>query len=227
LLERAAMAAAVEIADPPEKVPAAALARAGSLVWRLKRNAAPSLCPLSEAPAHLVPGDVDLFEKRGRWVRGQRDFVRRVIAAMAEGETDYPLSPHVERQIYAGFWWAADTRRLQQFHVAEWPDRLRIAEELEDARLGWLAGRIIWVERPDLCLENHAEEFARRKAQRLLASKEECDGWNTLARAAAELEGMMSELPPDRLEAFERLRGYIERRRVECERTAIVTAKVG
>ena len=195
---------------------AKALGKAGSPVRRLKKNAAPSLCPLAEAPAHLVPGDVDLFGKRGRWVQGQREFVRRVISAMAESETEYPPSPHVERQIYGGFWSAADTRRLQQFHGAEWPDRVRIAEELEDARLGWLARRIVWVERPDLCPQHHGE-FTRLKARRLLASKEECGGWNTFAKAADEIEGMMSDLPPDRVATFERLREYIAQRRTECE----------
>lgn len=194
-----------------------ALGKSGSPVRRMKKNAAPSLCPLADAPAHLVPGDVDLFEKRGRWIRGQGEFVRRVIAAMSGVETDYPPSPHVERRIYDGFWSAADTRRLQQFHGAEWPDRVRIAEELEDGRLSWLARRIIWVERPDLCSEDHAGEFTRLKAGRLLASKEECGGWNTLARAADELEGIMADLPPDRTAAFQRLREYIEQRADECQ----------
>jgi exodeoxyribonuclease-1 len=195
-----------------------ALAKSGSPVRRMKKNAAPSLCPLGEAPAHLLAEDAGLFEKRGQWVRQQSAFVRRVISTMTNAEKEYPLSEHVERQIYNGFWSSADKRRAERFHVAEWPERARIAEELEDARLRWLARRIIWVERPDLCSEHHAGEFARLKAKRLLASKDECGGWNTLTRAADELGAMMDNLPPDRVEAFLKLRDYIGQRQAECQR---------
>src|ERR1700756_4163809 len=47
----------------------------GSPVRRVKKNAAPSLCPLEEeAPAHLL-GDIALetFAKRGRWMARDRD----------------------------------------------------------------------------------------------------------------------------------------------------------
>jgi exodeoxyribonuclease-1 len=197
---------------------AKALAKPGSPVRRLKKNAAPSLCHLSEAPEHLIPADAALLEKRGRWVRAQHDLARRIVGRMSAEETDYPQSPHVERQIYDGFWSAADTRRLQRFHSGDWNERLRIADELEDPRLSWLAHRIAWVERPNMCAEHRSAEFARLKAQRLLASKEECGGWNTLARAADELSALISEIPPDRLAPFEKLRIYIEQRRAECER---------
>ena len=197
---------------------AKALVRSGSPVRRLKKNAAPSICPLDEAPAHILePESAELLARRGRWVARDRAFVTRIIGTMVAAEPQYPPSPHVERQIYDGFWSGADSNRLQAFHTADWRDRVRIAEELEDARLSWLARRIVWVERPDLCPEHHAGEFARLKAQRLLASKEECGGWNTLTKVASELEDMMPDLPPDWTTAFSKLRDYIERRRVECE----------
>lgn len=197
----------------------AALARSGSPVRRLKKNAAPSLCPLGEAPAHLVaPEEQDLFERRGRWVRRDCEFVLRVLRASAANETEYPPSPHVERQIYDGFWSGADARRLQAFHAAEWPERVRIADELEDRRLAWLARRIIWVERPELCPEPHATALAEEKARRLLAADGESGGWNTLEKASAELTNILDGLGADAASPFLKLAEYLSHRRAHCER---------
>ena len=196
-----------------------ALAKSGSPVRRLKKNAAPSLCPLDEAPAHLVaPEERELFERRGRWVRRDREFVLRVLSASAENETEYPPSPHVERQIYDGFWSAADSRRLQAFHGADWGQRVRIADELEDRRLAWLARRIIWVEKPDLCPEPHAKALAEEKARRHLAEGADCGGWNTIAKATADLGGILDDLDGQAAEPFLKLADYLSQRRAHCER---------
>jgi exodeoxyribonuclease-1 len=196
-----------------------ALAKSGSPVRKLKKNAAPSICPLDEAPDGLVPSDDrELFERRGRWVRRDRDFVMRVLRASAANETDYPPSPHVERQIYDGFWSAADGRRLQAFHAGDWGARVRVADELEDHRLAWLARRIIWVERPDLCADHHASGLAHEKARRLLADDADCAGWNSLTKASAELRNILDGLEGDPASPFLKLGEYLSQRRADCER---------
>ena len=198
----------------------AALAKSGSPVRRLKKNAAPSLCPIGDAPTHLVaPEERELFERRGRWVRRDREFVLRVLRASAGNETEYPPSPHVERQIYDGFWSAADGRRLQAFHAADWGQRVRIADELQDRRLAWLARRIIWVERPDLCPDPHAKGLAEEKARRLLADDNECAGWNTISKATSELAKVLDGLEANAPSSFLKLAEYLSQRRTDCERT--------
>lgn len=197
----------------------AALAKSGSPVRRLKKNAAPSLCPLDEAPAHVVaPEERELFERRGRWVRRDHEFVLRVLRASGANETEYPPSPHVERQIYDGFWTAADSRRLQSFHAADWEQRVRIADELEDRRLAWLARRIIWVERSELCPDPYAKGLAEEKARRLLAADGECGGWNTLEKASSELGRFLDELDGAAAEPYLKLANYLSQRRTDCER---------
>ena len=94
----------------------------------------------------------------------------------------YPPSPHIERQIYDGFWSNADGQRLEAFHCAEWDERIRIAERLEDARLVWLARRIIFVERPDLLNPEHHASMAREKAHRILSDVPA--GWLTIGKAS-------------------------------------------
>lgn len=197
----------------------ATLRKAGSPVRRLKANAAPSLCPLEEIPDHLL-GDIspDLYVRRGRWMNRDREFARRVIDLMAASEKVYPPSQHVERQIYDGFWPRSDERLLEQFHGAEWPERVRIAEELQDQRLAWLARRLIWVERPDLCAPERAATLAQEKARRLLAAGDECDGWNTLAKTADELEHVLGGLEPNAAAPFHAYGAYLAAKQAECKR---------
>ena len=91
-------------------------------------------------------------------------------SAAANGtEMEYPPSPHVERQIYDGFWSNADGQRLEAFHRATWDERVRIADRLEDARLQWLARRIIFVEQPAVLDPEHHAAMAREKAQRMMS----------------------------------------------------------
>jgi exodeoxyribonuclease-1 len=207
-----------QFADLSDEELPKALAKSGSPVRKLKKNAAPSLCPLDEAPDHIVPADErELLERRGRWVRRDREFVLRVLRASADNETEYPPSPHVERQIYDGFWSAADGRRLQAFHAGDWGARVRIADELEDRRLAWLARRIIWVERPDLCPEPQATALAEEKARRLLAAEGESGGWNTLEKASAELTNILDGLGADAASPFLKLAEYLSHRRAHCE----------
>lgn len=193
------------------------LGKSGSPLRKLKKNAAPPLCSLDDAPSHIVAEDQrELFEKRGRWVVADRAFVARVIAAAVKLEKEYPPSPHVERQIYNGFWSAADSRRITAFHQADWTERGAIADQIEDARLSWLARRLIWVERPDLCSEGNAGALSREKAMRLLAGDADCGGWNTISKTLSELEQVIGEASAAQVVSFERLRNYVEMRRADC-----------
>jgi exodeoxyribonuclease-1 len=204
----------------------AALRKSGSPIRKLKANAAPSICPLDEAPAHVL-GDIsaDMFAKRGRWMSRDREFANRVVAVMAATEAVYPPSPHVERQIYDGFWPRSDERLLEQFHEADWPGRVRIADELVDHRLAWLARRLIWAERPDLCPPEHAAAFAQEKARRLLAAEDDCDGWNTLAKAAEELVKVLKGLAPNVVAPFHAYGAYLAAKRAECEMAVAIRPK--
>jgi len=93
---------------------AARLAKSPRPLRKVKKNGAPCLCPLAEAPAEML-GDVSPaeFERRARLLRSDRALVERLVAAANAGETVYPPSPFVERQIYAGFWSDADARKLE------------------------------------------------------------------------------------------------------------------
>jgi exodeoxyribonuclease-1 len=149
---------------------------------KIKRNAAPCLVPLAEAPPEMLGGvEPAEFVRRARALRSNRALIERLVAAANGTEAEYPPSPHIERQIYDGFWSYSDGQRLEAFHRADWGERVRIAEQLEDARLVWLARRIIFVEQPDLLDPEHHTSLAREKAQRMMS--ETPAGWLTISKA--------------------------------------------
>ena len=186
-------------------------------IRKVRKNAAPSLCPLGEAPQETL-GDVsaDEYLRRARELRSDRALVERLVAAMNGLDEPYPPSPHVERQIYDGFWSNADSARLQAFHRASWEERVIIADNLEDPRLTWLARRLVFVERPHLLAPEHHAAMAGEKARRMMADADGSGGWTTLSQASAELAGLLAELEGDAAEAFVRLGAYYEGRRAEA-----------
>jgi exodeoxyribonuclease-1 len=179
-------------------------------IRKVKKNAAPSLCPLSEAPPELLDGvGVDEFLRRAREVRSDFALMERLVAAATASEPVYPPSPHVERRIYDGFWSNADARRLEAFHAASWADRVVIAESLDDERLAWLARRLIYVEQPQhLAPERHASMIGE-VARRLMAEAADCGGWTTATRAARELTALLPDLAPHDIEHFQMLGAYL------------------
>lgn len=196
----------------------AALSKANTPVRKVKVNAAPALCRVHEAPQHALGGyEVEALRRRGEWVGRQRQFAEAVATAVDQATAPYPVSDHVERQIYDGFWSSEDEWLLREFHAASWEERVRIAGRLQDPRLVWLARRIIWVERPDLCPEEHAAALAVEKAMRLVAEDGQCEGWNTLGRAAADLERLVEEMGPEKAADLHSMRAFIAERVRECK----------
>lgn len=181
-------------------------------IRKVKKNAAPSLCPLFEAPPELLDGvGVDEFLRRAREVRFDLALMERLVAAATASEPVYPPSPHVERRIYDGFWSKADARRLEAFHTASWTDRVVIADGLEDERLAWLARRLIFVEQPQHLAPERYAAIAEEIAGRLVADAFDCGGWTTLTVALESLAAMMPELEPTFEADFRRLGAYLEK----------------
>ena len=190
---------------------AARLARTPRPLRKVKKNAAPCICPLGDAPAEMLGGVAPAeFARRARLLRSDRALIERLIAAVMALEPAYPPSPYVERQIYDGFWSDTDARKLEAFHRASWEERVVIADDLEDPRLVWLARRLIFVERPHLLALEHHASMAAEKAGRLMADPAETGGWTTLARAGDDLTAMLPGLDVDAATSFLHLQVYIE-----------------
>lgn len=156
-----------ELRDLSDAELATRLARRPKPIRKVKTNAAPCLCSLSEAPPELLDGATpDELARRAREVRSDPALAGRLVAAATGAETAHASSPCVEQRIYDGFWSKADALKLEAFHTASWPDRAAIADDLEDDRLAWLARRLVFVEDPQHLAPRHQatmnDELARR-----------------------------------------------------------------
>ena len=191
---------------------AARMTRAPRPLRKVKKNAAPCLCPLSEAPPELLGGvSPDEFVRRAHQVRSDPVLLERLVAAATDSEPVYPPSPYVERRIYDGFWSNADARKLEAFHAASWEDRVVIVDRLEDPRLVWLARRLIFVEQPHYLAPEHHVAMIGEVARRLMADAADSGGWTTLPKASSDLAAMMPSLDSSKVEDFQRLGSYFER----------------
>jgi exodeoxyribonuclease-1 len=181
---------------------AARMKRPSRPLRKLKKNAAPTLCPMEEASRTML-GDVTAteFERRAQLIRSDRPLVKRLVAAATAAETEYPPSPFYERQIYSGFWSHDDAQKLEDFHEASWERRAQIADELQDPRLVWLARRLIWVEQPEMLASEHRDAMAKEKAQRMMSDQPA--GWLTIDGALKAVAAMGAELDGGSWERFE------------------------
>jgi exodeoxyribonuclease-1 len=192
---------------------AARMKRPSRPLRKLKKNAAPTLCPMEEASPTML-GDVTAteFERRAQVIHSDRALVKRLVAAATAAETEYPASPFYERQIYSGFWSNDDADRLNDFHEASWERRTKIADELEDPRLVWLARRLIWVERPEMLAPEHRDAMAKEKAERMMSDQPA--GWLTIDGALKALAAMGAEFDGG---AEDRLGVYLAEKRAAVQ----------
>jgi len=162
-------------------------------IRRLKSNAAPMLFPADDAPEICKArayGEEEL-ERRIDLLREGSEMRGRLIAAIASNKKKYPVSPHVEKQIYDKFIDDFDGRLMDAFHDAEWPLRHAIVDKFQDPRLKILGKRLIHIERPDLLDEVARAENDLAVAKRMLGHGDDV-AWLTLPKALEQLQEMLN-----------------------------------
>lgn len=106
------------------------------------------------------------------------------------------LSPHLEEQIYGGFYSSADEYLVDEFHKAEWPQRLEISGQFADRRLRGLSRRLIYFDAPNVMPDRMRSTYARAIAARIHA-RNQATRWVTLDEAIEDGETMLADLAPD------------------------------
>ena len=191
----------------------ARLKRSPKPIRRLKSNAAPVLFQAQDAPGICRAREYGHheLERRAEILHADEALCARLISAFEALKDDYPPSAHVEKQIYDGFFNIADQKLMDQFHTAPWPERSKIVERFQDARLRTIGWQLIFFERPELLNEDMRREHAGVAARRLLG---ECDDvfWLTLPNALQELEGLLSDESSPNFEMLCEHRQYLLRR---------------
>lgn len=192
------------------------LAKSVKPVRVLKANGVPILFPADEAPADCKGRDRGLaeLERRAELLANDQNLRERLIAAYQARKEEYEKSPHVERQIYDGFF-DADNGLMNAFHRAPWADRKAIVDQFNDQRLKTIGYRLIHSEMPEALGDDLRLAHDVELAQRI--SVEGVDlPWLTIPRALAELEGLIEAALEDERQFL------IEHRDFLAERLALV-----
>ncbi|EJW10849.1 Exodeoxyribonuclease I [Rhodovulum sp. PH10] len=161
---------------------------------KLKSNACPMLVPCDEAPPITAGMRLGMqeIERRADLLHTDEALRNRLNAAFQTSIGVWAPSPHVEMQIYNGFFSNPDTVLMDQFHAAPWEQRPAIVPRFADQRLRTIGNHLIHVERPDLLCASDCQEYDRARARRLLGSDGDVP-WMTVSKALAQLEDLIAK----------------------------------
>lgn len=185
------------LADLPEDELVCRLDTSPKPVRRLKSNACPIIMPLENAPAIATAAQlgIDELTRRAEFLRDNQEFRGRLIGAFQAAKEEPTPSPHLERQLYDGFFPNEDEALAQRFHVVPWEERPAIVAAFKDRRLKKIGQRLIYLERPDLLLHDERAQYDRAIAMRIAKDHAEVP-WLTLPRALADLDDLLAEADP-------------------------------
>jgi exodeoxyribonuclease I len=161
-------------------------------VRRVRINRSPMMLPLFELENLNGFGSEDQYLQQAADLRADSDFVARLLAAARAAVPIYPLSPHVESQLYARFANDEDERVMAAFHNAEWSARPEIVRQFGDERFVRLGYRQIFFERPDLLDEKTRMGMQRSVARRHTSAGDGDVPWTTIAAARSRIEVMLA-----------------------------------
>lgn len=164
-------------------------------VRTIRTNAAPMIFSLEDAP-HSASGKrlpQEELDRRVNELEADIELINRLTAAYEQTKREWPVSPHVEEQIYSGFYKWADQVRLETFHTISWKERKELVEQFEDKRLKTLGRKLIHAERSEIL-----EPSLRLKHDREIAKKIAYGNptlpWMTLPEALDEIEELINSV---------------------------------
>jgi exodeoxyribonuclease-1 len=162
-------------------------------VRMLRSNACPIIVPIENAPAIAGVAELGIEEliRRADFLRESEEFRNRLVTRFEAVREQPEASPHLEHQIYDGFFPKQDETLIDRFHVAPWEERPSIVRAFQDQRLRKIGQRLIYLERPDLLSGEDRLKYERAVALRI--SRNEADvPWLTLPQALADLDDLIS-----------------------------------
>lgn len=141
------------------------------IIRRTRTNSHPALLPFDLAPDSIRGGrqSTQVYRSRAAAIRGHARFQEKVSRARAARREDQAVSAHVEERIYEGFPSDSDAACMQDFHAADWAERVSLIARLEDARSRELGERVIAAERPDVLTAARRRHWETWRRKRLFA----------------------------------------------------------
>ena len=176
----------------------------------LRANGQPIMMPADAAPEGVKALAVSPDERRRRVevIQGDPDFRARVGQAQALRFADEEPSPHVEERIYDGFPNATDQSLMEQFHNADWLDRVALADRIDDPRVKEFAYRLIYFERPDLLPAAKSAALDAWRAERLLV-EDKAVPWMTIGKALREADDFLANATGDEAALLGEVKDYL------------------
>lgn len=189
-------------------------------IRKLKSNTAPIIFSTDEGiPVSSCSGlSIEELERRAAFIKSNEQFKKNLVTEYEQLKEEYPVSVHVEKQIYNGFFDRSDERLLEKFHAVDWAERYAIIEKLQDLRLKALGLRLIYLERPDLLDAVTKQQQEEEAARRLLGLEPETT-WLTLPQALKELDEMLAAASEAEMNLLKEHRVYLHQKHIQAEQT--------
>ena len=130
--------------------------------------------------------------ERAESLQSNEEFKKKVSRiledeAQEKEDLDSQLDVQAEESIYSGgFASDGDRNIMQEFHKADWKDRLIVADKFKDSRFNYFAKRLIYEENPSILPKDMYNEIHRAIAKQILSTNQE--KWNTIPKAYSELD---------------------------------------
>ena len=149
------------------------------LIRSVSINKAPNVFPITNPEAEHVAA--------AKLVAARPDFLERVGQALADRFADWEEPQDVEKQIFSGFYSAADKHILQKFEHVGWHHRAELIANLEDHRLRQLGQRLIYWNAPEL-VSDHYVTAAHAAIRDRWMSKNPNVPWTTMLDVEQQLD---------------------------------------
>ena len=131
--------------------------------------------------------DAKTLAERVQRIRGDAGLRERVLEAVDLSRDSFAEPEHVEQQLYSGgFISNADAIAMERFHQVAPEQKLQVVGTIRDARLTYLAERLIYEEWPAMLPLDARERIDAERRERHLALTE-CS-WTTVSAALEEIE---------------------------------------
>lgn len=166
----------------------------------IKLNASPIFMPV-DVVGPLIPSyqlGMGELTRRAALVREDQNLCARLMSVVLANRTPFPESPHVEEQIYGGFYSRGDQALIDEFHRMDWAHRLGICDRFADPRLRALSRRLVFCEAPGVMPEETRRNYARAIASRIHARTTNTGKWLTIEEAIDAANELILDCPPNR-----------------------------
>jgi exodeoxyribonuclease-1 len=182
-------------------------------VRRLRSNACPIIVPMEDAPAIATAAQLGTEElsRRTEFLHAHEEFRARLIETFQSTREEPIVSPHLERQLYDGFFPRGDEPLMERFHLVPWDDRPAIVTAFKDRRLKKIGQRLIYLERPDLLSVSVRSQYDQAIAARIGKDDPEVP-WLTLPQALADLDELLAEAAPLEILLLREYRAHLANR---------------